>query len=84
VVAAVFLIRFTIDIGLIGPELRMVAAALFGSSCWAWRMGAHRKRVVDDPRIAQAWWGPASPCSTLPSTAATSCTASSASTRPRC
>ena len=58
VVAAVFLIRFTIDIGLIGPELRMVAAALFGLillGLGEWARIA--KRVVDDPRIAQALVG---------------------------
>jgi len=58
VVAAVFLIRFTIEIGLIGPELRMIAAALFGLILlglgeWA----RHAKRIVDDPRIAQALVG---------------------------
>src|SRR5215217_6587694 len=30
VVAAVFLIRYSIEIGLITPEMRMIAAALFG------------------------------------------------------
>ena len=58
VVAAVFLIRFTIDIGLIGPELRMGAAALFGLillGLGEWARGA--KWMVDDPRIAQALVG---------------------------
>ena len=58
VVAAVFLIRFTIDIGLIGPELRMGAAALFGLillGLGEWARGA--KWMVDDPRIAQALMG---------------------------
>jgi hypothetical protein len=58
VVAAVFLIRFTIDIGLIGPELRMAAAALFGLillGLGEWARGS--KRLADDPRIAQALVG---------------------------
>lgn len=58
VVAAVFLIRFTIEIGLIGPELRMVAAATFGIVLVALGEWAHRaKRMADDPRIAQALVG---------------------------
>jgi uncharacterized membrane protein len=58
VVAAVFLIRFTIDIGLIGPELRMAAAFLFGLillGLGEWARGA--RRLADDPRIAQALVG---------------------------
>jgi uncharacterized membrane protein len=58
VVAAVFLIRFTIDIGLIGPELRMGIAALFGLillGLGEWARGA--KRMADDPSIAQALVG---------------------------
>jgi uncharacterized membrane protein len=58
VVAAVFLIRLTIDLGLIGPELRMAAAFLFGLillGLGEWARGA--KRLADDPRIAQALVG---------------------------
>lgn len=58
VVAAVFLIRYSIDIGLITPELRMIGAAAFGILLLAlgeWAHGA--KRLADDMRISQALVG---------------------------
>ena len=58
VVAAVFLIRFTIEIGLITPELRMIAAAAFGLILLALGEWARRaRRLADDPRISQALVG---------------------------
>jgi len=58
VVAAVFLIRYSIEIGLITPALRMIGAALFGLTLlglgeWA----RSSRRLADDPRIAQALVG---------------------------
>ena len=58
VFAAVFLIRYSIEIGLVTPQLRMIAAAVFGfvllgSGEYARRRTAGR----DDPRIAQALVG---------------------------
>ena len=58
VVAAVFLIRFTIEIGLITPELRMIAAAIFGFVLLGLGEGARlTNRWIDDPRISQALVG---------------------------
>jgi len=58
VVAAVFLIRYSIEIGLISPELRMTAAALFGLILLGLGEWAHgSKRLADDPRISQALVG---------------------------
>ncbi|MGE3396740.1 MAG: DUF2339 domain-containing protein, partial [Sphingomonas sp.] len=56
VVAAIYLIRYSIEIGLVTPGLRMIAAALFGLAL----IGAGevaRARITDDPRIAQALVG---------------------------
>lgn len=58
VVAAVFLIRYSIEIGLITPEMRMIAAALFGTALLALGEWAHvSKRLADDKRISQALVG---------------------------
>ena len=58
VVAAVFLIRYSIEIGLITPDMRMIAAALFGLVLVALGGWAHgTKRLADDPRISQALVG---------------------------
>jgi uncharacterized membrane protein len=58
VVAGFFLIRHTIEIGLVTPELRMAAAALFGLlllACGEYARG--RSFLADEPRIAQALVG---------------------------
>lgn len=58
VVAAVFLIRFTIEIGLITPQLRMIAAGLFGLALLAGGEGMKISGwLSDDPRISQALVG---------------------------
>jgi len=58
VVAGFFLIRHTIEIGLVTPELRMIAAALFGLLLLAGGEYARgRKSLADEPRIAQALVG---------------------------
>ena len=58
VVAGVFLVRYTIEIGLVTPELRMVAAALLGLLCIGAGEYARAGRwLSDDPRIAQALVG---------------------------
>jgi len=58
VVAAVFLIRYSIEIGLITPELRMIAAAAFGLALLGLGEWAHAaKRLADDRRISQALVG---------------------------
>jgi uncharacterized membrane protein len=58
VVAAIFLIRFTIEIGLITPELRMIAAAAFGLALLAGGEGMKISGWLrDDPRISQALVG---------------------------
>lgn len=54
--AGLFLVRYSIELGLIGPRTRMIAAAIFGAGLlgggeWA------RRRVADDPRIGQALTG---------------------------
>lgn len=56
VVAAIYLIRYSIEIGLVTPTLRMLAAALFGLALVAAGEGA-RWKMADDPRIAQALVG---------------------------
>lgn len=56
VLAAMFLIRYSIEIGLVTPALRMIGAAALGLAC----VGASelaRVRMRDDPRIAQALAG---------------------------
>jgi uncharacterized membrane protein len=58
VVAGFFLIRHTIEIGLVTPELRMAAAALFGLillGCGEYARS--RTFLADEPRIAQALVG---------------------------
>ena len=58
VVAGFFLIRHTIEIGLVTPELRMFAAALFGLLLLAGGEYARgRKSLADEPRVAQALVG---------------------------
>lgn len=57
VVAAVFLIRFSIEIGLITPALRMLASALFGLALLGGGEWARTGRLADDPRISQALVG---------------------------
>jgi uncharacterized membrane protein len=56
VVAAIYLIRYSIEIGLVTPELRMIAAALFGLALIAAGEAA-RWKMADDPRIAQSLVG---------------------------
>ncbi|MEA3009259.1 MAG: hypothetical protein QOJ91_951 [Sphingomonadales bacterium] len=58
VVAGFFLIRHTIEIGLVTPELRMAAAALFGVLLLGCGEYARNRRfLADEPRIAQALVG---------------------------
>lgn len=54
--AGLFLIRYSIEIGLIGPAARMVIAALFGIALIGAGEAA-RTRLSDDPRIGQALVG---------------------------
>ncbi|MDQ8755952.1 DUF2339 domain-containing protein [Sphingosinicella sp. LHD-64] len=56
VVAAVYLIRYSIELGLVTPQLRMAGAALFGLALLAAGEAA-RWKMADDPRIAQALVG---------------------------
>jgi uncharacterized membrane protein len=56
VVAAVYLIRYSIELGLVTPQLRMTAAALFGLALLGAGEAA-RWKMADDPRIAQALVG---------------------------
>lgn len=56
VVAAVYLIRYSIELGLVTPQLRMIAAALFGLALLGAGEAA-RWKMADDPRIAQALVG---------------------------
>jgi uncharacterized membrane protein len=58
VLAAVFLIRHSIEIGLVTPELRMITAGLFGLFLLGAGEYAHRGRfLADDPRVGQALVG---------------------------
>jgi uncharacterized membrane protein len=57
VLAAIFLIRYSIEIGLITPAARMAGAGLFGLALLAAGEWARRGRFADDPRIAQALVG---------------------------
>lgn len=58
VVAAIYLIRFSIEIGLITPRLRMIAAALFGLALVAGGEAARStKRLRADLRTSQALVG---------------------------
>jgi len=56
VAAAVYLVRYSIEIGLVTPTLRMIGAAVFGLVLIAAGEAA-RARMSDDPRIAQALVG---------------------------
>lgn len=51
----VFLVRYSIELGLIGPAVRMALAALLGSALVA--AGEAARRRLDEPRIAQALVG---------------------------
>lgn len=58
VLAAIFLIRFSIEIGLVTPAARMIGAAVFGFALLAAGEYARGgKLLADDPRIAQALVG---------------------------
>ncbi len=57
VLAAVFLIRYSIEIGLMTPRARMIGAALFGLALLGAGEYARGERFADDPRIAQALVG---------------------------
>ena len=57
VLAAVFLIRYSIEIGLVTPRARMIAAALFGFALLGAGEYARGRRFADEPRIAQALVG---------------------------
>jgi uncharacterized membrane protein len=57
VLAAIFLIRYSIEVGLITPAARMVGAGLFGLTLLAIGEWARVGRLADDPRIAQALVG---------------------------
>ena len=58
VFAAVFLIRYSIEEGLVTPQMRMIAAAIFGFVLLGAGEYARRGRLLsDDPRIAQALVG---------------------------
>ena len=58
VVAAIYLIRYSIEIGLVTPQLRMLAAAAFGFLLLGLGEYARSGRLLsDDPRIAQALVG---------------------------
>ena len=58
VVAAIFLIRYSIEVGLITPATRMIAAAAFGLVLLGLGEYARVGRLLaDDPRIAQALVG---------------------------
>jgi uncharacterized membrane protein len=58
VLAAIFLIRYSIEIGLMTPAARMTGAAVLGLLCIAAGEYARTGRLLaDDPRIAQALVG---------------------------
>ncbi len=58
VVAGIFLVRYTIEIGLVTPELRMLAAAVLGLVCiGAGEYARSGRWLSDDPRIAQTLVG---------------------------
>jgi uncharacterized membrane protein len=57
VLAAIFLIRYSIEVGLITPAARMVGAGLFGLILLGAGEWARAGRLADDPRIAQALVG---------------------------
>lgn len=57
VLAAIFLIRYSIEVGLITPAARMVGAGIFGLLLLGAGEWARAGRLKDDPRIAQALVG---------------------------
>jgi uncharacterized membrane protein len=57
VLSAIFLIRYSIEVGLITPAARMAGAGLFGLVLIAAGEWARAGRLADDPRIAQALVG---------------------------
>ncbi len=57
VLAAIFLIRYSIEVGLITPVARMVGAGLFGLALLGAGEWARAGRLADDPRIAQVLVG---------------------------
>jgi uncharacterized membrane protein len=57
VLSAVFLIRYSIEIGLVTPGLRMAGAAVLGLIFLAAGEYARAGRLADDPRIAQVLAG---------------------------
>ena len=57
-VAGVYLVRYTVEIGLVTPEVRMIVAALFGLLLiGAGEVARSRPALAGDPRIAQALVG---------------------------
>jgi len=57
-VAGVYLVRYTVEIGLVTPEVRMIVAALFGLLLvGAGEAARSRPAIAGDPRIAQALVG---------------------------
>jgi uncharacterized membrane protein len=57
-VAGVFLVRYSIETGLVGPRVRMGMAAIFGLLLvGAGEAARRRSDLADDPRIAQALVG---------------------------
>ena len=58
VIAAIFLIRYSIEIGLVTPALRMIVAGMFGLALvGAGEWARASPRFDDDPRVAQALVG---------------------------
>ena len=57
VLAAIFLIRYSIEVGLMTPQQRMIAAAIFGIALLGAGEYARGARFADEPRIAQALVG---------------------------
>jgi uncharacterized membrane protein len=56
--AAILLIKYSIEIGLLTPRARMIGAAVFGLALVAAGEAAPRiRRLSDDPRVAQALIG---------------------------
>ncbi len=58
VLAGFFLVRYSIESGLLGPATRTLLAAIFGIALIAASEGARRlPAIADDPRVAQALAG---------------------------
>ncbi len=56
--AGVFLVQYSIELGLIGPRVRMIMAAFFGAALiGAGELARRRTDLADDRRIAQALVG---------------------------